>query len=108
MEVTVRSVHGALLAVLYAACDGAQVEGDRVDAILALEGDPVAGEAQYQANCATCHASDGSGGSGPAIAGWDDPPEFVEVVVGGDGTMPAFGSLLDQDIADMLAFVEAL
>ncbi|MEZ4238418.1 MAG: cytochrome c [Myxococcota bacterium] len=96
--------------VLLVGCDpvGMGGEGDRVDAILALEGDPATGETQYVANCADCHASDGTGASGPALVGYDDAAEFVEVVIDGEGSMPAFGSLRDEDIADMWAYVEAL
>ena len=71
----------------------------------AVEGDPTAGAPVYDDNCTVCHASDGSGGSGPDIrsVGTD---EIVETVKNGKEEMPEFGSVLsEQDIADIAAYV---
>jgi mono/diheme cytochrome c family protein len=83
-------------------------EGDRIDTILALTGDPVEGERQYGANCESCHGVGATGGSGPSLVGEDEPEEFVDVVLSGEGSMPGFDALPDQDIADMLAYVQSL
>ena len=81
-------------------------EQGRVDDILALDGDPVNGEAVFAAECATCHAEDGTGGSGPNIAGGVSPEKVAEFVLFGEEDMPAYdGDLEDQDIADVVAFV---
>lgn len=79
------------------------------DDILSLEGDASAGATVYADNCASCHAADGTGGTGPdltAHVGHHSDEELVGTIVDGSGTMPAFGaSLDDQDIADVLAFL---
>jgi putative copper resistance protein D len=81
------------------------------------------GEAIYAASCQSCHGAD-LRGSGPAAAGLDPPPadfsaphtmvHSTEDLVywirhGKQGTaMPAFdGELSDQDIRDVLAFIQA-
>ncbi len=88
------------------ACGGEGGE-DRVDDILALDGDAAAGDAVYAAECSACHGAAGEGGSGPAmseVAG-EGAAEIVEVVLNGDGDMPAFPEIPDQDIADLVAYI---
>ena len=89
------------------ACGGENGD-ERVDDILALEGDVVAGEAVFAAECAVCHGDSGEGGSGPAmsgaIGGFDDA-DLIGVVVNGVGSMPDLADLPDQDIADVTAYV---
>lgn len=76
----------------------------------APEGDPVAGEAVYADNCASCHGADGEGGSGPAM---DEPAaelseeRIAEIALYGDGDMPAVEGLGEQDAADVAAYVVA-
>jgi len=84
--------------------------GDPVSDVLALHGEPGAGAAVYSDNCISCHAVDGSGGSGPSLI--DGIPrhsdeQIVGLVLDGVGDeMPSFaGSLEDQDIADLLAWL---
>ena len=85
------------------ACGG---KTGRVDDINALEGDSDNGAEVFAANCAGCHAADGTGGSGPDITGEDDQDEVTEVVLEGEGSMPAYdGDLTDQEIADVVAYV---
>lgn len=56
----------------------------------------------YADRCAGCHGADGAGGVGPPLGGgvvaevYPDPADQVEVVAGGLGGMPAFGSRLSQ------------
>jgi len=111
----VRTLAVVFAVIGIAGCDGGGKDedtgagtGDRAEAILALEGDPVAGEAVYTANCEVCHAAGGAGGSGPSLIGFAEPEELVNNVINGNATMPAFPDLLDQDIADVLAYVESL
>lgn len=98
-----------------AACSGG---GDRADAILALEGDPAAGETVYTDNCASCHGASGLGEDDPDTTGLtgvnlteaagetDADAEFVGYILDGVGTMTAFGDTLeDQQIADVLAYL---
>jgi mono/diheme cytochrome c family protein len=82
-----------------------EAEGSEVDAILALTGDTAAGETVFTSNCAGCHGADGTGGSGPNIVG-ESAEDIAEAVLYGEGDMPAFGDTLeDQDIADVIAFL---
>lgn len=74
----------------------------------ALEGDAAAGETIYTANCNSCHGADGAGGTGPSLLDSTyAEANTVAIVTNGDGDMPAFsGSLSDQDIADVAAYVD--
>ena len=79
----------------------------RLADILELEGDLEAGETFFDANCATCHAMDGSGGTGPNIQG--SPRDVVvEATLVGPKVMPNFESRADQDLADVSVYVESL
>lgn len=79
------------------------------DAILALEGDSTEGATVFSDHCASCHGADGTGGTGPDLTshiGHHSSAQLVGVVVEGDGVMPGFaGTLDDQQIADVLAFL---
>ncbi|MEQ1504814.1 MAG: cytochrome c [Myxococcota bacterium] len=73
-----------------------------------LTGDPVAGGDLYATDCATCHAADGTGGSGPSLVGKTDATAMADVILGGNGDMPPFDNLSDQEIADIIAWIQAL
>lgn len=84
----------------------------------------IRGEAIYQAQCAACHGATGQG-DGPEAAGLNPPPAdftsplhrihgardlifWVENGIPGSA-MPAFGDRLsDQEIADVVAYVQSL
>lgn len=72
-------------------------------------GDPAKGKDLFAQNCATCHGTDGSGGSGPKLAGeqaYTNPDVVVEQVRNGGGGMPAFGDQLsEQELADVTSYV---
>lgn len=74
----------------------------------ALEGDAAAGGPIFATNCSSCHGADGTGGSGPSLVDSTyAEAKTVDIVTNGDGDMPAFsGSLSDQDIADVAAYVD--
>lgn len=64
----------------------------------------------FAANCAGCHASDGSGGVGPALAGDDALARFEDsaavsrfVSVGVPGRMPGFETRLTPDEIEAVA-----
>ena len=98
-----------LLLPLLVACGEEGGETSRVDDILALTGDATAGATVYADNCASCHGTDATGGSGPAIAGMGETEEMAEVILEGEGDMTAFdGVISDQDIADVIAYVQSL
>ena len=98
-----RSVLVLLAALALSAC---KENDDRVDAILALDGDAAAGETLYGSDCAVCHATDGSGGTGPSLQGGPSDQIVVDQVINGGGSMPAFDDYADQDIADVLAYLK--
>jgi mono/diheme cytochrome c family protein len=72
-------------------------------------GDATAGRALYETNCAACHGAGGEGsGSYPSIVG-EGGSDAIDIVTNGDGGMPAFGGrLTEQEIADVVAYVETL
>ncbi len=93
----------ALLASSLVGCAGSE----RADTILGLTGDADAGATLYADNCASCHGADGTGGAEEGILG-EEASEIAEVVLNGEDSMPSFAdSLEDQDIADILAWIEA-
>lgn len=82
---------------------------DRADTVLGLEGDATAGELVFADTCASCHGVDGTGGTGPDLtAESEDDAELVEVILYGDGEMPAQDQLTDQEVADVVAFVQSI
>ncbi len=68
------------------------------------------GATLYATRCASCHADDGSGGFGPALAGivaerFPDSADQVVVVRDGLGSMPSFGgSLTPEQIDAVVAY----
>ena len=87
-------------------------EGD-VSAILALSGDATNGETLFADSCgnASCHGSDGVSGPAPDIADYltVHPVEHLARTVRfGTGAMPALSNLSDQDVADVIAYLESL
>ena len=91
--------------ILLAACNGGA--GSRADDILALTGDATSGETLFADNCAVCHAADGSGGTGPNLSWESVSAEVVNVILSGEEDMPSFSDLTDQEIADILAWLDA-
>jgi mono/diheme cytochrome c family protein len=79
--------------------------GDKSSAL--EDGDINIGEALYTADCASCHGVDATGGSGPSIIG-EDADEFFEVIREGEDDMPAFPDYTDQDIFDVIAYIDSL
>ncbi len=77
-----------------------------------LEGDPVAGKEIFTTNCGGCHTLSDAGTSGTVGPNLDDaqPDQalVVERVTNGQGAMPPFkGTLSDQQIADVAAYVSS-
>ena len=74
----------------------------------------------FKANCAVCHAADGSGNSptGKALGAKDlkseevqkkTDAELAELITKGKGKMPAFGSKLSPDVINSLvAYIRQL
>ena len=90
-----------------------------------LRGDPEAGKAPYQQQCASCHGNSGQG-DGPAARAFNPPPASLlredlsaermflatrdgGMAVGLAATMPAFSrSLNEQQIHDIVAYLISL
>jgi mono/diheme cytochrome c family protein len=72
-----------------------------------LQGDITYGEELYTADCAACHGADANGGSGPSLIG-EDADEYFEIIPEGEGDMPAFPGYTDQDITDVVTYVQSL
>ena len=109
-----RSAFFPLLTALLLAtpgCDDGDDDGsadpNRKSAIGALQGDAANGETLYQEQCAGCHAADGSGGSGPRIAGEGRDGTINAMLVGPD-EMPSYDQFEDQELADIAQYVADL
>ncbi len=96
-----------LISLLFiSSCGGSEA---RIDAILKLDAKDENGKSIYEANCSRCHGSDGSGTSlGPGIKSENDEEEIIEVTIEGEGSMPAFDHLSDQEIADLTKYSKSL
>lgn len=100
----------ALTASAALACAG---QSARVAPIQALTPDLTNGKAVYTANCASCHGTDGKGTGGSekknvaSIAVSNEASAIDQVVSGGDG-MPAYDSLTNQQVADVIGYLASL
>ncbi len=78
---------------------------------LDLTGDPAAGADVYSSSCASCHAADGTGGTGndlTASVPGQTREELTEILVEGiEGTsMVSYDDILsDQEMADVVAYM---
>jgi mono/diheme cytochrome c family protein len=86
----------------------------RVETTLALTGDATSGEALFTSQkCTDCHGKAGRGGFGVDL-GSDDvhttpKDELANTVLVGRLFMPAFkAKVTDQELADLLAFIDTL
>ena len=76
----------------------------------AVIGDATAGKAVFTSQgCGGCHALSAAGASGNVGPNLDESKPSTELVVErvtkGKGVMPAFGSLSEQQVADVAAYV---
>jgi mono/diheme cytochrome c family protein len=107
----------AVMALSMAACssDDGSDGGDsgtatRAGKVAALTGDQTAGKTTYEAQCGGCHKADGTGNNGPNIISGTKAALSVTAVataiIDGKGSMPAFNTLSDQEIANTVAYVQ--
>ena len=104
----------ACLALTLSACSSD--DGDdggsttRATTIAGLKGDQTAGKTTYDNTCAACHKVDGTGDIGPNLVTGTKAALTVTavatVVVDGQGTMPSYSTLTDQDIANTISYVK--
>ncbi len=85
---------------------------ERINAILALQGDSAAAAPNFAAVCAACHGGDGLGTTaGPSLA--ERVPSrtdegILQSILQGRGDMPAWQeNFSDQEFANLLAFLRA-
>jgi len=86
---------------------------ERVDKVLCLEGDPVAGELFYQMQCQACHCADGTGvdgscgtGANLTVSPLDEAGVVATVLQGIDGSdMDAYHVFPSQDLANVTTYV---
>jgi mono/diheme cytochrome c family protein len=84
---------------------------DRAVSIADMTGEATSGAALYTMHCASCHGASARGGSGPNLIselGEEDDADLIDVVLEGDGDMPSFSNLEDQEIADIMAHLHSL
>lgn len=98
--------HALLVLALLSGCNAASSNLD-VTRILDLTPDNNNGATVYADSCAVCHGATGGGGSGPKLAGASYAIDrVIDTVLTGKESMPAFsGTLSDQEIADVSAYV---
>jgi cytochrome c551 len=101
------------LAVALAACGGGTSDhgsGVAVDSV-ELSAAGAAGLTVYQGKCASCHRSDLSGGTGPALgptsaAAGKPVEELRRTIIEGGSRMPSWGGVLSaQEIDNVLTFL---
>ncbi len=97
-----------LLAPFLISCGDSATDA-RTDTILALTADTGNGKIVFDGKCASCHGAAGGGtGLGPDIKGSNDAAAVLEITISGDGSMPSFSSLSDQELADVTAYTQSL
>jgi mono/diheme cytochrome c family protein len=80
-----------------------------VSSVTALSGNATTGATLYANSCAQCHGASGQGASRyPRIAGTTNATRLADVMLYGKESMPAFSDLSDQELADIIAAVEAM
>lgn len=84
----------------------------RASTVLTKTGVAADGEKVFLSNsCGGCHGANGKGitGSGPNLLTASSKGEkFVDVIIAGDGSMPSYPKLTDQQLADLLAWAKAI
>lgn len=104
--------------LLTLACDsGGETEENsaRIDTIEALDGKSADGQTVFTSVCGTtvCHGADGNTpGTADTVKLGDEVPEIddreiIDVIINGEGDMPAQTTLSDQQVADVTAYVRA-
>lgn len=90
------------------ACSG---NSARITSVAALTADTVSGKSLYTSNCASCHGSDGKSASGKkniVSATTSNTSGAIDTMLSGDGEMPDFANLSDQELANIVGYVKTL
>jgi mono/diheme cytochrome c family protein len=97
----------AVLALVALLAQPGQAAGQASEQATPVEG----GRRLFLANCAHCHAEDGSGDEGPSLHGLRKSDDRIAKLIreGIKGEMPRFGSKLsDAEVQNLIAFVRSL
>jgi quinoprotein glucose dehydrogenase len=66
------------------------------------------GETTYNSRCAVCHGADRMGGTGPALADLQLSTDSLRsVITNGRAAMPAFPTLSDSELNDLVTFLDS-
>lgn len=100
------------LSLALAGCGGDPVPATRAQTIEAITGSATQGKTSYESQCAACHGLDGKGTSGGSdlvnsVKTRTGEAFINAIIVGVSGTsMSAYGTLSDQEIANLYAYVK--
>lgn len=113
MRVALHAPHATLTALLALFALTACGPSDRANTIAGLTGDAASGQPLYATRCANCHGATGGGGLGPNLVAEfnerDEQAEKIDVILEGEDSMPGFADTLsDQEIADIVSYLESL
>jgi mono/diheme cytochrome c family protein len=89
------------LALFSGGCAASATNGDSSQNGNGLVGDPVQGKTLFADNCAGCHANASN------FAGYSTS-NLTGVMQDGTGSMPGQTQLTDQDMADIVAYLQSL
>lgn len=84
---------------------------ERAIKISELDGDAESGMTLYSDKCSSCHGASARGKVGPDLISHladHDEADFIDIIINGEGGMPSFKSLEDQEIADIIAHLQSL
>lgn len=98
----------SLFVAALTACSG---NSARISSVTALTADTVSGKSLYTSNCASCHGSDGKSAAGKkniVSATTSNTSGAVDTMLSGDGEMPDFANLSDQELANIVGYVKTL
>lgn len=95
-----------LLAIVSVACSSST--SSRVTTINGLKGDTTAGKSVYTNSCSSCHGTDAKSGSARENLPSKNASTAYAQIIDGEGSMPSFSDLSDQDIANVWAYVQSL
>jgi len=66
------------------------------------------GKTTYDSRCAVCHGADRQGGTGPSLADLSLSTDSIRsVITNGRAAMPAFPTLSDSEIDDLVSFLDS-
>ncbi len=97
------------LTLCVALCGLSGCVSERAETIAGLTGDAELGQPLYTTHCVRCHADDLSGTSvGPALKSSIFDASTIDIILDGEDEMPPYDNLSDEDIANMVAYIESI